>query len=79
MRSFVVSSDALLTLKLAGEHQNPAIKAIAVLPCSSQCGASGVTNMAPIVGAGEDQSIVLGDVLTLRGQVNDDGLPGAPK
>ena len=33
VRSFVVNSDALLTLTLAGEYQNPAIKAIAVLPC----------------------------------------------
>ena len=84
VRSFMISSDNNLSLTLLGLQQNPAIKAIAIVPCQASCNTTNntsnntdETNHAPIADAGHDQQRVIGDVLSLTGRVSDDGLPSA--
>ena len=77
VRSFVISSDNNLSLTLLAIHQNPAIKAIAIVPCQVPCNTADRANRAPVADAGHDQQRVIGDVLSLMGQVSDDGLPNA--
>ena len=76
VRSFTVDSDETLSLRLVRNVQNPAIKAIAILPCDASCDTTGPDNRAPTVDAGTDRRLVLGDVLALEGRAGDDGLPG---
>ncbi|MDO6461703.1 malectin domain-containing carbohydrate-binding protein [Granulosicoccaceae sp. 1_MG-2023] len=75
MLSFQVDSDSTLNLQLWPRIQNPAIKAIEILPCTDGCTGDTVQNRAPSVSAGADKVIVLGESLTLQGAVSDDGLP----
>jgi DNA-binding beta-propeller fold protein YncE len=42
------------------------------------CDASGPTNQAPVVEAGADQRVLLGEAATLSGDAGDDGLPNPP-
>lgn len=84
MKSYTVSSDSNLDIDFAHIAQNPAIKAIEILPISSA--GSGTTstaggntttpvNQAPVVNAGTDTTTSIGSSTPLSGTITDDGLP----
>lgn len=83
MKSYSISSDTNLDINFIHGTQNPAIKAIEILPVSNSGGNGGgnsgggttPVNTAPVVDAGANSSATAGTALSLIGLVSDDGLP----